>query len=334
MTLTTAKLMVLVLLLLVGSACQPIRPEAAIAEECTDEDKINLLRAYEERFRNDDAQGVADLFTEDAVFAFDPSPYMERASGIYKVPFVARADGREGIKAMFDLLNSLDAGVVFDTPRVQEDTVIASGKQTSSMSPDYGTPGTEMAGTQMIVVRNCSIATSRFIISQAALDAMPAEAAEAAARCEDRYKSSLFQRFLNGVWDGNAELAILPWAANAVLRFDGLPRWEEASQAYIVDPETAQQATGLPEIEPLLATMIEQQTGITPHLDVQQIEGLTLTLPVTVTQFNPSPDFSALPLTELGGVYTATFNDQCEVAALDFVYSEETLQRLNEAKTQ
>lgn len=320
------------LLSLIFGACQPIRADAPAAVECTDEDKINLVRAYEERFRNDDAQGVADLFTEDAVFAFDPIPHMERVSGKYKVPFIVRVDGRQAIKEMFDVLNSLDAGLIFDTPRVQEDTVIVSGKQTSSISPDYGTPGTEMAGTQMIVVRNCKIATARFIISQAALDAMPAEAAEAAARCEDHYKSSLFQRFLNGVWDGNAELAMLPWAADAVLRFDGLPRWDEASQSYVIDPAAEQKATGLSEIEQLLDLMITQETQITPDMTAQVIKGNTLTLPVVTVQQKPSLEFQALPLTEVAGIYTATFNNHCEIATLDYVYPAETLQMLTTAK--
>lgn len=332
----SAKFTIVALLLAaILSACQPIQPEAALqATECSDDAKIALLRQWEERFRTDDVDIVDTLFTKDAIFAFDPSPYPDRTSGKYQSPYVIHVEGHEAIKDLLGVIDSLDGGVTLDEIRVQEDMMVGIGHQTSSQSPAFGTPGTEMPGTQLALVRNCKLAMVRFVISQAGLDAMPAEAAEAAARCEDPYKSFVFQRFINGLWNWDIALAGLPWAEDAVFRLDGVPRYDEATKSYRIDPATAQTAANFSEIQPILAAMIEQQTGITPDIAAEQIDGLTLTLPVTITQFNPSPEFSALPLTELGGVYTATFNDQCEVATLDFAYSEETLQRLNEAKTQ
>ena len=331
---TTKVTVIALLLLALLSACQPIRPEAAVTQECNDDDKIALLRAWENRFITDDIDIVDTLFTNDAVFAFDPSPYQDRATGQYKSPFVIHVEGHEAIKNLLGVIDSLDGGVSLDEVRVQEEMLVALGRQTATQSPAFGTPGTEMAGTQLAIVRNCKLAMVRFVISQAALDAMPAEAAEAAARCEDSYKSFIFQRFINGLWNGDVAMAGLPWAEDAVFRLDGLPSYNATDKTYKIDPATEQKATGLAEIQPILTAMVEQQVGITPNLEAEQIDGLTLTLPVTVTQFNPSPEFSQLPLTEVRGVYTATFNNQCEIAMLDFVYTEETLQNLTEAKIQ
>jgi len=326
-------LIIALLFLFTLSACQPVRPEAAkVTKECTDGDKITLARTFEASFHKKDAEGLTALFTDDGVFAFDPSPYLDRTTGKYKVPFVIHVEGHKAIKSLIDVIFSLNGGDVYDSIRVQEDTVVALGNQVSSMSPAFGTPGDKMAGTEIIIVRDCKIASARFIISQEALDAMPAEAAAAAAKCEDSYKSAIFQRFVNGLWNGDLELASLPWAEDAIFRFDGLPRFDAATKAYVVDPALEQKAAGLPEIQDLLKTMIAQQTGITLTMESQQIKGATLTISDTTTQFNPSSEFKALPLPELAGVYTATFNKQCEIATLDHVYTQATLKKLTVAK--
>ncbi|MFN8496199.1 MAG: nuclear transport factor 2 family protein [Caldilineaceae bacterium] len=331
---TLHRLLIVALLALFAlSACQPIRPEATKAtKECTDADKIALARAYEAGFQKGDANTLVALFTDDGVLAFDPSPHLDRTTGKYKAPPVIHVEGHEAIKNLIDVIFSLHGGVVYDSLRVQEDMVVALGNQVSPMSPIFGTPGDKMGGTMIFLIRDCKIATARFVISQAALDAMSTEAAAVGAKCEDKYKSAVFQRFVMGLWNGDLDLATVPWAEDAVLRFDGLPRFDAATQAYVIDPAVEQKATGLPQIQDLLKTMIAQQTGITLTLETQQIKGATLTISDTTTQFNPSPEFKALPLPELAGIYTATFNKRCDIATLDHVYPQATLKKLTEAK--
>lgn len=329
--LTTPIVLALWLLAFLLSACQPIQPVAANATaECTDADKLNLLRTYEERFRNDDPAGVAALFTEHAVFAFDPAPRLDQTSGKYQSPFVAHAEGRQAIQEMFTLLIALDAGVVFDSMRVQEDTVVAYGKQTSSMAPQFGQPTTEISGTQIIVVRNCQIATARFVLSQAALDALPAAEEAAAAQCADDYKVALFMRYLNGINGGDTMLAAFPWADDAQAEFERAPEFDAATQSYR-SPELLQ-VQGIDQIKGIIDAFIGIPLYKTADLSSAVVDGSTLTMNVTLS----SPSFTGepwlLPVDAIEGNYTVTFNTQCKVATVKWALVEGTAAQLTALK--
>ena len=314
------------------SACQPIQPESA-AQARSDADKIALVRAWEERFVSDNIDIVDTLFTKNATFAFDPSPSPDRSTGKYNAPVAIHVEGHEAIKNILSVIDSLGGGVTIGQPRIQDEFVIAPGIQTATQSPAFGTPGTEMPGTFLMKVTDCKASMIRFVISQEALDAMPAEAEVVGARCEDSYKSFVLQRFINGLWNGDAALAGLPWSEDATFRFDGLPLYDEANKSFTIDPARELKASGWAEIDKVIATLITEQTGITPDMAAEKIDGSTLTLPFSLTQYNPSPEFGALSLTDLAGLFTATFTDRCEISNLDLTYPQATLDALNQAKT-
>jgi hypothetical protein len=328
---TTTTFLALWLMAFLVSACQPIQPVAATAAvECTDADKLKLLRTYEERFRNDDAAGVAALFTEDGVFAFDPAPRLNPESGEYYVPFVAHVEGRQQIEEMFTLLNSLDADVVFDTMRVQEDTVVAYAKQSSSLAPEYGQPTTEISGTQIIVVRDCQIATARLVLAQEALDALPAAEQAANAQCADDYKVAVFMRYLNGINGSDVSLAALPWADDAQAEFERAPELDAATQSYrSPDPLQVQ---GIDEIKGIINAFIGIPLYKTVDRSSVVVNGSTLTMNVTLS----SPSFTGepwlLPVEAIEGGYTVTFNDQCKVATVKWALVEGTADQLTALK--
>lgn len=252
----------------------------------------------EQRYISDDLEIVDTLFTKNAVFAFDRFALPDRSTGKYNAPTVIHVEGHEAIKGITSVVDSLGGGITIGQPRIQDEFVIAPGIESASQSPAFGTPGTEIPGTFIMKVTDCSFDDE--ICHLSGSTGCDASRSRSCGCCETVTKSFVLQRFINGLWNGDAALAGLPWVKMPPFAVRGLPLYDEASKSFAIDPARELQASGLAEIDKVIATLITEQTGITPDMAAEKIEGSTLTLPFSLTQYNPSPEFGGIVIDRFG----------------------------------
>ena len=315
------KLITIVLpIVLLLSACQPIQPEPASSDRaCTDADKIALLQSYADAYRDKDPAAAVALFLPDAKLTGTGGPVLDMATGEYAM-YDVEFNGQDEILGIVQwFIEGAHLTNVIRDPVVQGDTVTAPGVVGTPFFFAHAIPAKELDLIFTMAVVDCKIAHLDWKYTAETMAALPAAAEAMASTCADDYKLGILQSYISGINEADSALAAWPYAQNAHFEFERIPQLDAATETYQSEPPLV--LNNLEEFKAVIDYFIE--ITLNKHLDEQSVAIAGPTLAVGATLSTPlltdEPWF--LPVTELNGKYTVTFDENCKIA--DLLYTQE-----------
>lgn len=156
------------LLVLLLSACQPIRLEpqsSAQAASCSDEKKIALFKeAVANNFDKADFPAVVAFYAEDGILRVDMPPSLDAATGTYTV--TGQFEGQGAMQLMDMTVGSYETGVKMkvDQVKIENGLVVAAVTGTGAWYVDMGMP-TDTAHPIFTVKFNADCKAEEFIVT-------------------------------------------------------------------------------------------------------------------------------------------------------------------------
>lgn len=322
----------ILLVVILASACQPIRPEAALSgSQCTEQDKVNVVQAYVNGVNNNDADAAVHAFLEDAVYSLDTGPRPDPVTGKYVSPDTIEFSGHDQIKWLMQFFvdNNIDKTIL--STQVNGDSMVVNAQYDAPDNVIFGTPATrDINFVYTIEIKDCKIAHLHMTYPEEQLAAFVEDAKKLDAECSDEYKSLVFQQYITGIDNGDPILAALPYAKDTHYEFQPIPVWSETDQRYINKPLNTYE--GSEAFRPIIDYFISIMLYKVLDLSSLSLNGNTLNVQATLSSDSFSGEPWLLPVTELQGAYTITFNDQCKIADLKWQLAEGSADNLTELK--
>lgn len=132
------------LLVLLLSACQPIRPEASTSNQrtgCSDQEKIALFReAVANTFDTGDFAAAVDFYAADGALIVDMPPALDAATGTYTVTGQVEGKGPDELMNMTAGSYETKIKMSIDQIRVEGDLVIAQMTGVGAWYQEVGMP--------------------------------------------------------------------------------------------------------------------------------------------------------------------------------------------------
>lgn len=306
----------LLLVTLLTTACRPIQPLPTSNSPCSDADKISLLQQYAEAFKKQDAESGVALFLANGKLGGTAGPIADNPTGEYTT-YPVEFKGQEEISGIIHWFIE-GAGITNDilAPVVHGDTVTSHATVRSPWWLTHGIPAREADAILTMKVKDCKIAEMYWEFPAETLAAMPLSAKDLAAKCSADYKRDLFQDYINGMNEADNRLAAYPFADNAQLMFEAIPMLDAATQTYKSDPPSV--IDGRAAFKPVIDSFISHEMVNTLDEKSITVNGSTLQVNTTISTPHLKDEPWFLPVTDINGAYTATFNDACLISDLKF----------------
>jgi len=307
-------------IVLLLSACQPIQPEQASTDSaCTDAAKIALLQTYVDSYRDKDPEAAVALFLPDAQLTGTGGPVLDMATGEYSMYDVEFNGEAEILGIVQWFVEGAHLTNTIHDPVVQGNTVTAPGVVGTPFFFAHAIPATELDLIFTMEVVDCKIAHLDWKYTEETMAALPAAAEAMASTCADDYKLGVLQSYVSGINEGDKALAAWPYAKNTHFEFEMIPQLDPATETYTSDPPLV--LNNLEEFKAVIDYFIEISLSKTLDESSIAISGPTLAVSSTLSTPLLTGEPWFLPVTEVNGKYTVTFDENCKI--VDLMYSQE-----------